>query len=38
MSENAQATQALFAGGVIARLLNISQRRLQQLAREGVVP
>jgi hypothetical protein len=27
-----------FPGAVIARLLNITERRLQQLAREGIVP
>jgi phage terminase Nu1 subunit (DNA packaging protein) len=33
-----QQTQGLFAAGIIARLLNITERRLQQLAREGIVP
>lgn len=35
MSMEARAT---FSGAVIARLLNITERRLQQLAREGIVP
>lgn len=30
--------QANFPGRIIARLLNITERRLQQLAREGIVP
>lgn len=37
MSEATQTTEA-FSGKVIARLLNITERRLQQLAREGIVP
>lgn len=31
-------TRAEFPGRVIAQLLNISERRLQQLAKEGIVP
>lgn len=31
-------TRAAFPAAVIARLLNITERRLQQLAKEGVVP
>jgi hypothetical protein len=33
-----QQAQANYPGRVIARLLNITERRLQQLAREGIVP
>lgn len=31
-------TRGDFSGQVVARLLNITERRLQQLAREGVIP
>lgn len=37
MNEQSAATP-VFSAKVIARLLNISERRLQQLAREGIVP
>lgn len=33
-----EQAQANFPGKIIARLLNITERRLQQLAREGIIP
>lgn len=36
MSE--QPAQGLFPARIIARLLNLTERRLQQLAREGIIP
>ena len=38
MAEAAQSTGAFFPRSVIARLLNISERRLNQLVIEGVIP
>jgi phage terminase Nu1 subunit (DNA packaging protein) len=35
---SAQPGQGLFPARIIARLLNMTERRLQQLAREGIVP
>lgn len=38
MNESQQGATASFPGRIIARLLNITERRLQQLAREGIIP
>jgi hypothetical protein len=37
-AQEAQAGQGLFPARIIARLLNITERRLQQMAREGIIP
>lgn len=38
MANDLQQSGAVFAAPVIAKLLNITERRLQQLVKEGIVP